>query len=101
MLNELKLLSVNQLISYHTLIMVFRIRQSKEPEHLANCLLRDSRQGRIMLDNVRHESYRQSFIYRGATLWNQVPSRVRNVESLSSFKKLIKPWILDNVEAMP
>ena len=101
MLNELKWLSVNQLISYHTLIMVFRIRQSKEPEHLANCLLRDSRQGRIMLDNVRHESYRQSFIYRGATLWNQVPSRVRNVESLSSFKKLIKPWILDNVEAMP
>ena len=44
MFNKLKWLTVYQLISYHTLLAVYKIRQSGEPEYLAEFLKRDNRQ---------------------------------------------------------
>ena len=35
-------LTVNQLITYHTLLTVFKIRQSGEPEYLASSLQEDA-----------------------------------------------------------
>ena len=39
-------LTVNQLVVYHTCITVYRIRQAKEPEYLAEQLQFDNRNGR-------------------------------------------------------
>ena len=39
MFDKLKWLTVKQLIVYHTLLTVYKIRQSREPEYLANFLL--------------------------------------------------------------
>ena len=41
MYSRLKWLTVNQLIAYHTLLTVFKIRQSGEPEYLATFLQED------------------------------------------------------------
>ena len=40
---RLNWLTINQLISYHTLISIFKIRETKEPEYLADFLCRTSR----------------------------------------------------------
>ena len=45
-------LSVNQLISYHTLLSVFKIRSSKEPEYLAQFLDNDNRNDKIIVTNT-------------------------------------------------
>ena len=49
MYDRLGWLSVNQLIVYHSIIAVFKIRSSREPEHLASILTRDSRNSRIII----------------------------------------------------
>ena len=45
-------MTVQQLIAYHTLIAIYRIRQSKEPEHLADILTKDNRYGHIIMKNT-------------------------------------------------
>ena len=68
MFSKLGWLTVRQLIGYHTLIVIYRIRQSHQPEQLAAKLTKDNRQGRIMLKNVQLGLYRNGFIYRGSVL---------------------------------
>ena len=45
MYSRLQWLTVNQLITYHTLLTVFKIRHTGEPEYLAGFLLNDNRSG--------------------------------------------------------
>ena len=55
MYSRLKWLTVKQLIAYHTLLTVFKIRQTGEPEYFASFLQEDSRTGRIILPNTQLE----------------------------------------------
>ena len=98
MFEKLAWLTVSQLIAYHTLIAVFRIRKSNEPEGLAQLLTLDSRQGRILIQNSRHDLYRNSFIYRGSQLWNRLPSQIRELGKISLFKKCTRAWVLTNID---
>ena len=98
MFEKLAWLTVSQLIAYHTLIAVFRIRKSNEPEGLAQLLTLDSRQGRILIQNSRHDLYGNSFIYRGSQLWNRLPSQIKEFGKISSFKKCTKAWVLTNID---
>ena len=50
MYDKLKWLTVNQLVAYHTLLTVFKIRQTGEPEYLAGFLKNENRQGSIDID---------------------------------------------------
>ena len=52
MYDKLNWLTVNQLITYHTVISVFKIRKNLEPEYLARMLTKDSRNRRIMISNI-------------------------------------------------
>ena len=91
-------LSVNQLISYHDLITVFRIRNSSEPEYLAEFLRNDNRNGSIVVPNQRLSVTQKSFVFRGSTLWNQLPLNVRNSAKIGSFKRGVKQWIISNID---
>ena len=64
--NKLNWLTVNQLVSYHTLLTVFKIRQCGEPEYLARFLKDDSRTGRIIIPNTKLTLAKRSFVWRGA-----------------------------------
>ena len=89
MFDRLGWMTVQQLIAYHTLI--YRIRQSKELEHLADILTRDN--GRIIMKNSRLVLYRNSFIFRGSILWNKLPGPLRNIEKIGNFKKDVRSWV--------
>ena len=51
MFDKLEWHSVNQLIFYHSVLSVFKIRTNQEPEHLASILCKTSRNSRIMIPN--------------------------------------------------
>ena len=89
--------SVNQLVAYHTLLMVFNIRRSGEPDYLARFLQNDSRNFRIMRDNTKLSLALRSFTFRGAQAWNDLPFDVRACRSLNGFKKQTKKWIMVNI----
>ena len=97
MFDQLDWLSLNQLIMYHTLLAVFRVRSTGEPEYLAATLCNDSRLGRITVPNVHLSLAQKSFKIRGAVHWNALPPYIRSVQKVGIFKKEVKKWIKDCV----
>ena len=97
MFSKLDWLTVSQLISYHTLITVYRIRKTRTPEHLASILCRENHNGHIIMKNPKLELYRDSFIFRGAITWNNLPRNVKSSCTLGVFKKHLRKWIIGNI----
>ena len=97
MYDNLGWMTVQQLIQYHTLLTVFRIRKSAEPEYLALYLQRENRNGNVIPPFSNMTLYRRSFVYRGILNWNNLPRSIRFIESLPIFKKEVKLWIMQNV----
>ena len=97
MYDYLDWLTVNQLVRYFTLVAVFRIRISGEPEYLASCLTNTNRNGKIIVPITRLTLYKSSFKIRGSCNWNELPEAIRNVTQIGTFKRLIKTWIKQNV----
>ena len=90
-------LSVNQLVSYHTLLQVHRVRYNKEPEYLYRHLGGNGRSSRIPIPRLTLTLTKESFMYRGAHLWNSIPSRIRQKEKIASFKMELREWIKENI----
>ena len=97
MFDKLKWLTVIQLEYYPSVITVFKIRSSGEPKYLANSLLKDSRNARIMIPNLELRLTQKSFTIRGAGYWNRLPENIRKQSKIGIFKKLAQKWILENV----
>ena len=97
MFDTLGWMTVNQLVSYHTLITIFKIRNSSEPEYLARFLKDDSRTGRLIIPNIDLGLARKSFTFRGADQWNLLPCSLRTTSKIGEFKKKLRKWIMDNI----
>ena len=95
--NRLGWLTVNQLIFYHSVISIFKIRSSNEPEYLAEIFSKDSRNERIVIPNIDLRLTQNSFTLRGANSWNLLPLNLRKQSKIGSFKKLARKWICENV----
>ena len=95
--DKLNWLTVNQLITYHTLIKVLKIRNSSEPEYLAKYLTADNRNGRIIVPNTDLTLAMKSFSFRGSMQWNNLPRTVRNIKKVGTFKKSLRKWIILNI----
>ena len=97
MYTRLDWLTVKQLITYHTLMTVFKIRQSGEPEYLAKFLKDDSRTSRIIIPNTKLGLAQKSFVWRGATAWNLLSLELRKSTKIGHFKRGAKEWVKQNV----
>ena len=97
MYDRVNWLTVNQLVTYHTLITVFKIRKNEEPEYLAKFLKNDSRQGRIMIPVTNLSLARNSFIWRGSSAWNSLPTGLRECSRIGPFKTGVRQWVRANV----
>ena len=99
MYDRLNWLTVNQLVVYHTLLSVHRIRQSEEPEYLASILGKTNRhvRGGIIVENHKLGLARKSFTIRGAEQWNKLTTELRVETKLSKFKQGLRKWVAENV----
>ena len=97
MFNKLDWLTVNQLVSYHSLISVFKIRKTKEPEYLSSFLSNDSRYGKIMFEKIDLKVATKSFVFRGSEGWNLLPLSLKNCQKIGEFKPKLRKWIKENV----
>ena len=96
MYDTLDWLTVNQLIAYHTLLTVYRVRLTGEPEYLARSLCRDNVNGHIIVKPTRLSLHQRSFKFRGACAWNELPKSIRGLHKIAAFKKALKTWIKQN-----
>ena len=103
-------LSVQQLGVFHTLLQVFKIISTEKPVYLADRL----KPRRADLDCVfphRHANTirargdltlaRSGFVYRGAQLWNLLPSALRGQTEFNTFRKELRIWVAANVPVKP
>ena len=97
MYDQLQWLTVSQLVVYHTMITVFRVRISGEPEKLASVLLYENRNNNIIFPSSNLSLYRKSFTYRGISIWNKMPRTIRNIQKIGLFKSKLKEWIFKEV----
>ena len=92
-------LSVRQMVAYHSLLLLFKSKQTGKPAYIYskindkfNRITRLGTSGGIK-DNRRFESTlaNQSFIPRAVKMWNEkLPVDIRSEECLEKFKKKIK-----------
>ena len=94
--DKLRWMTVNQLIVYHTLLTIFKIRLTGEPEYLASILKNDTRTGRIFIPNTKLGLATKSFCFRGSSDWNSLPSNIRSTKKISEFKRGAKKWVFEN-----
>ena len=98
MFDEIKWMTVKQLTIYHTLMTIYRIRRSGEPEYLSSVLCNDNRNAKIIIPMSNLTLYRQSFIYRGIQNWNCLPEYLRSIKDYTAFKRSLRQWIHEEVE---
>ena len=97
MFDTLGWLSVNQLIFYHTVISIFKMRSFNEPENLASVFNLESRNSRIIIPNCGLRLTQKSFTIRGASCWNKLPAEITRTHKIGQFKKQIRKWLVQNV----
>ena len=99
LLNQLGWKSINARSSIHKLIFVFKCLNSLGPNFFHNCFSKSDhihntrRNGKdLIIPKVRTESARKSCFFSGATLYNSLPSSLKEVNSLLIFKSKLKEF---------
>ena len=97
MFHRLGWLTVHQLAVFHTILAVYKIRKSKEPEYLARKLTRDNFRGNIVVPYTHLRLLKRSFVLRGSELWNRLPMSVRSLKKDMKFKTELRKWVTEQV----
>ena len=97
MFHRLGWLTVHQLAVFHTILAVYKIRKSKEPEYLARKLTRDNLRGNIIVPYTHLTLLKRSFVLRGSELWNRLPMSVRSLKKDMEFKTELRKWVTEQV----
>ena len=77
LLNQVGWLSVRQLVAFHSLILVFKIKTENKPAAL---------------------KLREVFVCSSTIMWNTLPPQLRKTEKLEKFKLELKKWVKTNVK---
>ena len=83
------------------MLLVFKLRFTGEPEHLAQTFKYENRLGHLIVPNTDLEIARKSFSVRAANQWNQLAFSLRSTKKIGDFKKGLKLWIEKNVPRFP
>lgn len=104
MLKALNWMSVTQRINYNVIVFVYKMINKLVPEYLYNKITyaneihdRNTRnRNEVRLPNIRTENARKCILYNGFKLYNDIPHEIKNVPSLSIFKKRLAMHIREN-----
>ena len=100
-------LSVQQLVVYHSVLMVYKVVRTESPAYLYSMFQTKYQYRTRQADSgvIKHmycprlSLTCQSFRFQASGHFNNLPSSIRNSETLQGFKLLVKKWILENVPA--
>ena len=99
-LQQLHWLPVQQRIQFKILLMVFKALNGLAPEYIMDLLVRKPHSSRsirsngqnlLVMPKSRTVTYGdRNFCYVGPKLWNNLPSELRQCDSLNAFKRQLK-----------
>ena len=99
-------LSVRQMVQYHSLVLVAKVKLQKKPEYFTNQFNAEfpyrtrlaTGLGIRREDNYKHDVTKNSFAPRTTAAWSLLPASIRTLESVNQFKLLLRPWIKENIQ---
>ena len=102
MLKELNIMSVKNRGIYQTCLLKFKVLNCEAPEYLnvfnnvqnANYVLRSNDQSLLEVPKAKTETFKKSFSYSGAALWNSLPKNIKDIDNICEFKVKLKAWLL-------
>ena len=105
LLGQMGWLSVNQLIFYHSVLLVYKVKMSKSPMYIDNMFnwsyiynTRQAEGGLIkIMGKPKLDVSRTNFRMRAANYYNQLPTEIRGSTTLAIFKSTVKSWIKGHV----
>ena len=106
LLNQIGWLSVRQLYVYHSLLLLWKIRNSGNPQYLNekfvqrfNYSTRQATSNSLSIYSTpRSEMSKKSFVFNTTVLWNSLSIALRKTQSLMVFKRNLRSWVKNNVE---
>ena len=111
LLNHCGWLSVNQLVFYHTVVLLYKTLQNKSPEFLYNMAgtefnyktrAKDAGKLRHGADYIPDQGLNwKSYRWRSIRCWNQLPQEITLLTKLPKFKTKLKSWVLQNININP
>ena len=105
LLKQVGWLSVHQLVFFHSVLLIYKVKKDRVPENLYNMFsstysydTRQARGGMIKLMGIpKLDLSKNSFRWRGANQFNQLPETIRTSPNVMVFKARAKEWIRSNV----
>jgi hypothetical protein len=97
MFDRLGWLSVQQLAFYHTIMAVYKMRQTGEPEYLTGKMLNDNFRGGLIVPATSLSLAKNGFCFRGGDSWLSLPEALRDIMKVGPFKKALKTYTMMNI----
>ena len=101
-------LSVHQLVAYHTLCQVHKLKLSKLPDYHYQRLfgtqsVNKNYSSRYMNKRVDFSLSlgRSHFFYQASTTYYLLPSKIKDIEKISQFKADCKKWVTQHIQIKP
>ena len=102
LLSQCNWLSIKQLIFYHSVLQVWKVRTAEVPVYLNSrmqlSVTRSAEEGTLRVQQVEMSLSGKSFLVRAAVMWNSIPASIRSIKKLETFKSRLKTWTKQNVE---
>ena len=101
--NKLKWLSYSDRCKYHCALLVFKVLHNLAPEYLSQSLqfanndnysLRSALRFDLVSLKPKTKYGKDTFTYYSAHVWNSIPTNIRLVNSVDSFKRKYKAYLL-------
>ena len=86
--------SVRELIDIHTTLVIWKLVHMKKPGHLSrNMNVQEDLL--IEVNENRLQFTDRSLTSRGTSLWNRLPSELREIRLVANFKRKLKQWTME------
>ena len=101
LLDQCGWLSVRQLVFYHTVLQLWKTMRTKRPAHIYSQMeltrTRSASTGNLKIPSRKTTLATKSFIVRAPKYWNEIPSEIRECDTLNQFKSKLKKYIKQHV----
>ena len=93
-------LTIRETIEQHTVVMMWKMLHQNTPKHLSRKLVREE-DFKIRQEGSRLQFTERSLLQRGTKHWNTLPLDLREISTLSIFKRRLKNWIRSRRDQEP
>ena len=92
LMREVNWLSVMEMMQYHSLILLWKLKNHNKPKQIANKFSWENN-GNLNIVEPRLQTTNTHYRWRTSRMWNELSPELKNANKISRFKTELKSWI--------